>query len=166
MEENVLYMLRFCGMEEYALKSAVWYIIKCDGTADDPDLFCVDMKFERGRVLHEDTHNEELPFMDAEPFWDLSFQSAQMPTIIPEVGLCLELPNERHEVYANLCYWEHQPTLDNRLEILAAQGDRFLIRLTGVTEDVNYYDGSKPKSTLQITAWFDKKQPKKMPNDM
>lgn len=158
MDENVLYMMRFCGMEEYALKSAVWYILKGDGTDYDPDLFCLDMKFDQGRVLHDDTHDEEHPFMDAKPSWKLIFQSAQMPTIVPEVGLCLELPNEEHEVEANLYYWEHQPTLDNKLEILAVQGDRFLIQLTGITEDVNYYDGSKPKSTLQITAWFDKKK--------
>lgn len=158
MDENVLYMMRFCGMEEYALKSAVWYIIKGDGTDYDPDSFCLDMKFEQGRVLHDDTHNEELPFMDAEPFWELVFRSPEMPTIVPQVGLCLELPNEKHEVEGNLYYWEHQPTMDNKLEILAAEGDRFLIRLTGITEDVNYYDGSKPKSTLQITAWFDKKK--------
>lgn len=162
MEENVLYMMRFCGMEEYALKSAVWYIIEGDGTEDDPDGFYLDMKFERGRVLHEDTHDEEHPSMDAEPFWELSFSNvhspAIAPTIVPQVGLCMEQPNKEHDVYGNLYYWEHQPTLDNKMEILAADGDRFLIRLTGITEDVNYYDGSKAKSTLQITAWFEKKK--------
>ena len=70
----------------------------------------------------------------------------------------MELPNKDREVDANLYYWEHQPTLDNKMEILAAEEDRFLIRVTGITEDVNYYDGSKPKSTLQITAWFEKKK--------
>lgn len=156
MEENVLYMMRFCGMEEYAIKKAVWHIIKGDGTDYDPDLLHLKMHFERGRVLHEDTHDEKHPSMDAEPFWELLFGSAQMPSIIPQTGLCMELPNEEQEVDANLYYWEHQPTLNNKMEILASDGDRFLIRLTGITEDVSYYDGSKPKSTLQITAWFDK----------
>ena len=26
----------------------------------------------------------------------------------------------------------------------------------GITEDVNYYDGSKPKTTMELVAWFDK----------
>ena len=26
----------------------------------------------------------------------------------------------------------------------------------GITEDVNYNDGSKPKNTMELVAWFDK----------
>lgn len=152
MEDNILYMERFCGMEEYPLKDSTWYIIKGDRTDCDPDRLYLEMNFEKGRVMHEDTQ-----FLDEEPFWELIFYSAQMPEIILQAGLCMEQLNERHDVDANLYYGEHQPTLDNKMEILAVDGDRLKIRLTGITEDVNYYDGSKPKSTLQIIAWFDKR---------
>lgn len=152
MEDNILYMERFCGMEEYPLKDSIWYILKGDGTEYDPDQLYLEMNFEKGRVMHEDTR-----FLDEEPFWNLVFYSFQMPDIVPQAGLCMEQPNERQDVYGNLYYGEHQPTMDNKMEILMIDGDRLKVRLTGVTEDVNYYDGSKPKSTLQITAWFNKK---------
>ena len=42
------------------------------------------------------------------------------------------------------------------MEVIEVDGKRLKIWLTGLTEDVNYYDGSKPKNTMELVAWFDK----------
>lgn len=56
----------------------------------------------------------------------------------------------------NLYYMEHQPAIDNKMEVIEVKGERLKIRLTGITEDMNYYDGSKPKHTMHLVAWFAK----------
>ena len=71
----------------------------------------------------------------------------------------LEQPNEANEADGSFYYLEHQPTRNNRMEILARDGNRLKIRVSGSTEDVNYYDGSKPENRLQLTAWFEKEHP-------
>lgn len=52
--------------------------------------------------------------------------------------------------------WSISPPRIIRWRIIAVDEERIKIRLIGVTEDVNYYDGSKPKSTMQLIAWLDK----------
>lgn len=47
MEENVLYLTRFCGMERYPVETATWNIIEGDGTEDAPDMLCL----EGGKLL-------------------------------------------------------------------------------------------------------------------
>ncbi len=47
MEDNILYMERFCGMEEYPLKDSIWYILKGDGTEYDPDQLYLEINFEK-----------------------------------------------------------------------------------------------------------------------
>ena len=152
MEDNILYLTRFCGEEQYPVERAIWYIIAGDGTEDDPDMLCLEMQFGVGSNLHEDTSR-----LKAKPAWEVNFYSLQIPVSSLCPGFCLEQPNKREDIAGNLYYADHQPTTDNKMEIVAADGERLKIKLTGITEDVNYYDGSKPKNTLQLVAWFDKK---------
>ena len=128
MEENVLYLTRFCGMERYPVETATWNIIEGDGTEDAPDILCL----------------------------EINFYSLKIPADSLEPGFCLEQPNQEEDVDGNLYYMEHQPTMDNKMEVIEVDGKRLKIRLTGLTEDVNYYDGSKPKNTMELVAWFDK----------
>ena len=53
-----------------------------------------------------------------------------------------------------LYYCEHQPLRDNRIEVVSRNGDRFRVRWTAVTQDVNYYDGSKPQTRVEIEGEF------------
>ena len=152
VEENILYMARFRGIEQYPVKTAEWYIIDGDGTEDDPAMLSLDTAFGIGNGLHEDTAE-----LNVEPMWKILFYSVEIPITALQPGFCLEQPNFEKDVYGDLYYAEHQPTTRNRMEILQAEGTRLKIRLTGTTEDVNFYDGSKPQSTLQLVAWFDRK---------
>lgn len=80
----------------------------------------------------------------------------KIPVASLRPGFFLEQPNSEEDVDGNLYYMEHQPTMNNKMEIIEVEGERLKIRLTGMTEDVNYYDGSKPKNTMELVAWFDK----------
>ena len=153
LKENILYLNRFCGIEQYPVETAVWHIIEGDGTEDDPDMLCLEMAFDAGNNLHEDTS-----CLEARPRWEINFYAAEPFVNILRSGLVLEQPNQEEDVDGNLYYVEHQPTTENKMEIIAVEGKRLKIRLTGVTEDVNNYDGSKPKNSLQLTAWFHNRQ--------
>ncbi len=151
LSENVLYLTRFCGVEQYPIQAAAWHLIAGDGTEDDPDTLCLDITCKAGNSLHEDTAQ-----LEAEPIWSICFQSVHIPVSALQPGFCLEQPNPRGDTDGNLYYTEHQPTTDNRMEIIEADGARLKIRLNGITQDVNFYDGSKPQNILQLTAWFDR----------
>jgi hypothetical protein len=53
-----------------------------------------------------------------------------------------------------LYYFEHEPLRDNKIEVVSRSGDRFWLRWTAVTQDVNYYDGSKPPTRVEIEGEF------------
>jgi hypothetical protein len=55
---------------------------------------------------------------------------------------------------AALYYCEHQPLRENHISVLSRAGDRFCLRWTAVTQDVNYYDGSKPLTRVEIEGEF------------
>ncbi len=140
---NTLIIKRFCGEEYYPIESAGWSIW-------DSTTFCVEMWFQEGRNLHEDT--EELA---QEPGWELYFTIPSMDEEEVQSGMVLEEKNNIADE-THFYYCEHLPTLNNRLEVLDRDGDRILFKITGECCDVNYYDGSKGNNLLEITAWIDK----------
>ena len=55
---------------------------------------------------------------------------------------------------ASIYYVEHEDLDDNEIEIVARDGDVFKVRWIGTTTDVSYYDGSKPRTRVEIVAAF------------
>jgi hypothetical protein len=53
-----------------------------------------------------------------------------------------------------LYYYEHEALRDNRVKVVSRDGDRFWLRWTAVVQDVNYYDGSKPPTQVEIEGEF------------
>lgn len=53
-----------------------------------------------------------------------------------------------------LYYCEHEPLRQNVIFVVSRAGDRFRLRWTAVTQDVNYYDGSKPPTHVEIEGEF------------
>lgn len=60
-----------------------------------------------------------------------------------------------------LYYCEHEPLRKNKIEVVSRDGDRFRVKWTAVTKDVNYYDGSKPPTKVEIEGEFRFKEVKK-----
>src|SRR5262249_51924110 len=55
---------------------------------------------------------------------------------------------------SRLYYCEHEPLRQNKITVVSRTGDRFWLRWTAVTKDVNYYDGSKPPTKVEIEGEF------------
>lgn len=53
-----------------------------------------------------------------------------------------------------LYYYEHDDLDENVVEIVAQEGSVFHVRWTASATDVNYYDGSKPRTRVEIDGWF------------
>ena len=51
-------------------------------------------------------------------------------------------------------YYEHEGIDDNVIEFIERKGDELHVRWTGTTIDVNFYDGSKPRTRVVVDAWF------------
>jgi hypothetical protein len=139
---NTLILKRFCGEEYYPLEDAKWSIW-------NQTTFCLEMSFGEGSSLHEDT--EELA---ESPLWELYFNVPAMDEQDVKPGMILEEKDNREDE-THFYYCEHQPTANNRLEVLGREGGRILVRVTGECCDVNYYDGSKGNNILEIEAWID-----------
>lgn len=58
------------------------------------------------------------------------------------------------EDVATIYYLEHEDLDDNEIQVLRQDGDLFHVRWTGTTMDVNYHDGSKPRTSVEIEAGF------------
>jgi len=76
---------------------------------------------------------------------------------LPE-GWRLDVPegydNARGEYLTNLYCWEHETTEANTIEVLAVDGDRRFLRLTG--QVVDWDDRSDPAVALLLEAWFER----------
>lgn len=144
-----LMLKRFCGEEAYPIKKAVWDILEGDGTWDDPYSLWLEIECDAGESLNEDTIN-----LDAKPNLDISFHALTLKDEDIKPGFILTFENEEEESEALLYYCDHQPTKNNRMEILERTGDTLLVKLTAETMDVNYYDGSKPDNKIELTTRF------------
>ncbi len=152
-EGRFLTLKRFCGEEKYPIRSAEWYIMEGDGTWDDPYTLCLEMDFGEGVDLHEDTKT-----LKAEPSWEVSFPALKLSRWKLLPGFTMKLENEEEDEEAIFYYCEHQPTICNKVKVLRVWGNSLLLHITAKTEDVNFYDGSKPKNELELTAWFTKQE--------
>ena len=149
---NDLKLTRFCGEELYPIVSASWNIYF------DEDLgmnnLCLYISAGKGTNLHEDTKD-----LAAEPNWELNIISKDLDKANLKEGFRIEIPdgyeNDLNGYITNLYYCEHEQTDDNIIEILAVDGSKLYIRVSGETTDVNYYDGSKPLNKLFAETWFE-----------
>lgn len=64
-----------------------------------------------------------------------------------------------HHQLSNFYYFEHEPLLNNAIEVTAISGRTVRVRWTATTADVDYYDGSKPDAGIEIEADFHLREP-------
>ena len=53
-----------------------------------------------------------------------------------------------------LDYMDRQELAEPVIQVLARDGNVFVVRVSGVTTDVNYYDGSKPDTRVELVGRF------------
>jgi len=143
-----LILERFCGREIHPITRATWNLYRDEQLAC-PTL-CIQVDAGEGTTLSEDTAS-----LGARPTWEINVVSSTLSAL--RAGLQLAVPlgyNEEQGGYVtNLYYCSHEQTDNNTIEIIAIEGSRLRVRMTGDTIDVNYYDGSKPATHLVAEVW-------------
>jgi hypothetical protein len=149
LSENRFILHRFNGDEIYRFQSAVMWAYRTETgvtlwfeVAADPDAL---QRCEDTATMGVCPNAElgiNLPDLDAD---QLVGQQFVLPgTTTDDDDSCMAL----------LYYCEHEPLRDNSITVVSRNTDRFWIRWTGVTKDVNYYDGSKPSTKVEIEGEF------------
>ena len=149
MSEGRFILHRFNGDEIYRLESAVifayasnagvtvWFEARAD---DDAIRRCEDTD-EMGMSPNAEV-GIEVPEFDADALVGREF-------VLPGTTSDAE-----DSCMALLYYCEHEPLRNNSIRIVSRTEDRFWVRWTAVTKDVNYYDGSKRPTLVEIEGEF------------
>lgn len=61
---------------------------------------------------------------------------------------------DKNDYLSTIYYVEHEPVESNEIEIVSRKKNNWLIKWSGLTKDVNHYDGSKPNARVEIEGWF------------
>jgi hypothetical protein len=153
-QQTNLKLTRFCGEELYPIKTATWHFYKDGEDEDGVNQIWLEIETGVGIQLSNDTKE-----LGAEPSWELTIRLKNLQPSDLEIGFKTHIENgcdeDSGDSATNFYYCEHQPTDNNKIEILDKRGTTILFRITGEVTDVNYYDGSKPKNRIYVEAWFD-----------
>ena len=151
MNEGRFVLHRFNGDEVYRLASAmirayasaggvtVWFEARADRDAIRRCEDTVELEMAPNAKVAV-----EVPELDADQLVGRTF-------VIPGTAT-----DKEDSCKALLYYCGHEPLRSNSITIVSRSEDRFVVRWTAVTKDVNYYDGSKPATLVEIEDefWF------------
>jgi hypothetical protein len=140
---------RFNGDETYRLQSGVMWASKEEGritlwfeaTADEDGAQRLPDTAEMGMVPYAEV---AVALADLDPDALAGRRFSAPEPYVEELGGRIAL----------LEYCDQNDLRDNEIEILRREGDRFHVRWTGITPDVNHYDGSKPDTRVEIEGEF------------
>ena len=145
---GTLTLERFDGREVFTISSATIFL----GPAEEGVHLSFDI--ETGIVL------ETLPDAEGygrEPNAEFNLNVAQH-SWTEFVGQRFEIAGgidpETGDQATRLYYFEHEPTFDTVIHVLEQSAERYLVNIEGTCEDLNHYDGSKPRTRFRIEAWF------------
>lgn len=148
-QPNRFVLHRLNGDEVYGLKSAV---MRAYTSAEGVKLWFEVEADPDGAQRCEDT--AEIGH------WPNAEVGVTLPTLDADelVGRVFSIPgtktDDEDSCMSLLYYCEHEPLRQNRITVVSRNGDRFWLRWTAVTQDVNYYDGSKPLTQVEIEGEF------------
>jgi hypothetical protein len=140
---------RFNGDETYHLESAVMFAYEteegvtlwCEVKADPEDAQRCEDTAEMGMSPNAEV-GIDLPDLDANELVGREF--VVLGTKSDDEDSCKSL----------LYYFEHDALRNNHIKVVSQDGDRFRLRWTATVRDVNYYDGSKPPTRVEIEGEF------------
>jgi hypothetical protein len=149
MEGGTLVLHRCNGDEIYGVKSATITASEEDGAVEL--LLYLDTKAKPIQTLPDTAELDPQP--NAEVYITLNKLD-----VSKLVGRRFSIPtswsDEKQDHVSCIYYCEHGDLNRNVVRFLEQQGNKFLVRWTGTTTDVNFYDGSRPDTKVEIKAWF------------
>lgn len=144
---------RFNGVESYEVESARCNSYQREGRTEA--VFSVTTS--RSIASLSDTEG-----FCATPSIEIGFRTNEPPSLIFFAGArYLNLPEYdeiAEEWMTNLYYCEHQGVDNVTVEIESVDTDTVTATIEGTTTDVNYYDGSKPGTTVFVRAVFQRQK--------
>lgn len=149
MSVGVLTLNRFNGQEQFAIFKATILLYNDDGY--DNLSFEIETDKKPIKTLPDTESLNARPNAEfTVRVTDFSWENL--------VGRCFEIPQgydeETEEYLTCLYYCEHEITDNNVIKVLERKADRFQVKIEATCTDVNYYDGSKPPTKVEIDAWF------------
>ena len=140
---------RFNGDEVYRIETALmWAYVKEPG---------VTLWFEVSADPNASQQCADTAYMGLSPSAEVGIDLSELDTDML-VGREFFIPgtkaDDEDSCMSLLYYCEHEPLRDNRIKVVSRAEDRFWLRWTAVTKDVNYYDGSKPPTHVEIEGEF------------
>ena len=102
---------------------------------------------------------DDTAYTNTIPGWELNLVETKIDL---HEGMNAYIPSgydeSRRGWITNFYAGSHDGSDKNRITVKKRDGDRLLLRITGVVVDPNFYDDSKPKSHLTVETWFTKNE--------
>ena len=144
---------RFNGVESYKVEMASCNSYQREGATEA--VFVVTTSGCNASLLDTEglraTPSIEIGFRTCEPLSSI-FNAGAKYSNLPEYDEDLE------EWMTNLYYCEHQGIDNVTVEIESVDSGTVMATIEGTTTDVNYYDGSKPDTTVLVRAVFKRQE--------
>lgn len=149
---NILNIKRFCGTELFKISVATWMLLE-----DEKPILSIDLYSDQPLQQCEDSkHGSNIS-------WTIMIPLEHEDVLSLKKQSVFKVPNPEDDGYDDnnlFYYFEHNEVRDQEVEILDVDKNRFLIKATGVIEDVVYW--KNPNAHLEIEVWcekFDKNNP-------
>ncbi|MFF2011698.1 hypothetical protein ACFVWY_21820 [Streptomyces sp. NPDC058195] len=151
---------RFNGDEVYRLGEAVVRVLRSDegGAGGEGAGRGVTVWFEaladpEGARRCADTAEAGM-VPSAEVGVGMAEAEADIDRLVGRTFLMPGVPEGEDSALSLLYYFEHEPLRANRITVVSRDGDRLRLRWTGECDDVNFYDGSKPPTRIEVEGDF------------
>jgi hypothetical protein len=146
-----LHMMRFEGLEIYQISSATWNLYR----DESPAAMNLCVRVECSKPIKQ---SEDSKYVGGLPTWELNLVEPALVDASLESGFRASIPASYDESrggwITNFVFTSHEGSERNGIEVLAREGDRLLLRLTGEIIDVIHYSDSKPRSKVTVVTWF------------
>ncbi|MCI0699893.1 MAG: hypothetical protein L0241_02245 [Planctomycetia bacterium] len=139
---------RFCGDEAFVISEAKMFAFR-----KDKDL---QLWFEANTDGECVQQLEDTSELYAKPKADVRIHLKQFDPeqLVGQKFKVTGYDKDTRDPLGMIYYVEHDELMENVVEVLGREGNVFEVRWTGITTDVNYYDGSKPKTQIEIVGRF------------
>ena len=149
MNVGILTLNRFNGQEQFSISDAT--ILKCQD--DEKQMLSFEIETDENPIKTLPDTKELNAQPNAE--FNVRVNDFDLDTL---VGKRFAIPRgydeETGEYLTRFYYCEHEETDDNLIKIVEQNDAKFRVIITATCIDVNYYDGSKPRTNIEIDAWF------------